>query len=621
MNYAALKAWVHHSRSPLGSLNDPEAWQQANHPEGSHPEGSHPEGSHPEGNRPAGGQVLQPIQEYFISYEDESSPFRSYTHLGTDYGPIRTDEDRPSDLRLSWKLGKGSGYVCVDPALAGTAGVWYSLAGLASDRRQYLDFARCYPQVRHEYQPQCVGMTIDVRGSGLLKLELKSPEERILWWATEDLETGDQWKQLRFSWSPDDLRRVKSLNWVADANAQLHVGPVRLIIEMPEAPFEEKIFLISYAKLARLYAPDDGTVRDRAHIPAGEFDSIPASGLFCLATCAASKMGIVKPAFAERTLRKTHAVVSNLPKPRGLLPNLVRRQGGKLRVCDGADYGTLETSLYYHSMLLAAQMIWDSKTLANLVKAVKKMEFGKLRDSEGYVIKGLKNDGQTPLTSAWRDWGGETALAILLEHMATGGKAKLKMDEPGTGRNGVGYVAELQSLFYPDFSFDETDVITDANWLGARRALLEEQKGYFSRRWPESKAARLGFYGLSAGEGPRGVGYVVNGTRTPGKVELIHPHYVLMSGSLEPDPTVVYKVLATMESCGLIPPWGMVENFTKDLEYLPMHGATTAAFECISAYHLWARATAKRDHIYEAVEYCGLPREAVKAFYPPDRAW
>jgi hypothetical protein len=556
-----------------------------------------------------------------MSYEDESAPFRSYTHLGSDYGPLRPYGDRPSDLRLSWKPGKVSGHICVDPALSGTAGMWHSLAGAAVDRDQYLDFAKCYPYVRNEYQPVCVGMTMDVQGSGLLKLELKSPEERILWWATEDLATGDQWRELRFSWSPVDLRRVKSLNWAADPNAQLCIGSIRLIIEVPEVPFEEKIFLVSYAKLARMYSPDDGTVRDRAHRPVGERDSIAAGGLFCLATCAALKMGIVKAAFAERTLRKTHAVVSELPKARGLLPDFVRKQGGKLRVCEDARYGTLETSLYYHSMLLAAQMIWDSKTLANLVKAVRKIEFGKLRDAEGYVIKGLETDGQTPLTSSWREWGGETVLVLMLEHMATGGRAKLKMDGSGSFREGVGFSAEVQSLFYPDFSFDETDVVTGANWLDARRTLLEEQKGYFPRRWPKSEAARLGFYGLSAGEDACGMGYVVNGTRTSGKVDLIHPHYVLMSGPLEPDPAVVYGVLRQMESRGLIPPWGMVENFTKDLEYLPMLGAISAALECISAYHLWARATSKRDHIYEAVEYCGLPREAARAFYPPTRPW
>jgi len=68
--------------------------------------------------------------------------------------------------------------------------------------------------------------------------------------------------------------------------------------------------------------------------------------------------------------------------------------------------------------------------------------------------------------------------------------------------------AEIESLFYADFSTGEIDVVTGVDWLGARRALLEEQKAFFRRRWPKPAAARLGLYGLSYGEDPAGEGYV-----------------------------------------------------------------------------------------------------------------
>jgi hypothetical protein len=385
--------------------------------------------------------------------------------------------------------------------------------------------------------------------------------------------------------------------------------------------FAQRVFLLSYSKLARLYSRGDGTVRDRSHWPAGEFDSIPASGLFCLASCAASKMGVVKPAFAEWTLRKTHAAVANVPRAKGLLPHFVQKQGGKYRIRAGTEYSSIGTSLYYHSMLLAAQMIWDGKTLASLVTAVKEIEFDQFRDANGYALHGFETDGQTPLAASWRDWGGETALVLLLERMALGDGARLQMDRSGEVRDGIGFIAEIQSLFYPDFYLDEPDAVTGVNWLKARRDLLAEQKSYFPTRWKGSAAAALGLYGLSAGEGPRGVGYVANGTRTPGKVDLIHPHYVLMSGALEPNPETVYGVLGTMEAKGLLTPWGMVENFTKDLEYLPMLGSLNAAFECISAYHLWAKKTGETDHIYGAAEGCPLLWEATRAFYPGTKRW
>ena len=47
-------------------------------------------------------------------------------------------------------------------------------------------------------------------------------------------------------------------------------------------------------------------------------------------------------------------------------------------------------------MLFAAQLIWDGKTLAGVIKAVREVEFDRLRDAEGYVLTGLKADGRTP---------------------------------------------------------------------------------------------------------------------------------------------------------------------------------------------------------------------------------
>jgi hypothetical protein len=558
------------------------------------------------------------VQEYSISFEDESNSFRFCTHLGTDYGPVGTGKSQ-----ISWRQGEGSGEVCVDLASGAGAGMWHSLAGLAEEKDRYLDFLKCYPYIRDEFQARCVGMTVRVRGSGFLKLELQSPEKLVVWWATETLSQGDEWQELAYSWAPADLRRVKFLNWAAETGAQLCVDYVRLRIEVsPDVSFEQRVFLVSYAKLARCYSPGDGTVRERADRRAGLSESIPATGLFCLATCAAWKMGVVKRASAEQILRKIHAVVSGLPRAKGLLPHFIQKHGGKYEIRGGAEYSTIATSLYYHGMFLAAQMLWDAETLASLTAAMREIDFDQFRDSEGYVLHGVKDDGQTSLAAPWREWGGETALVLLLERMAMGDGAKLKMDRSGTVRDGVGFIAEIQSLFYPDFSSEDPDAVTGANWLKARRALLEEQRKYFPSRWPRSIAARAGLYGLSAGEGPRGVGYVINGTRSRERAELIHPHYVLMSGLLESSPNAVYDVLRVMEKHGLLPPWGMVENFTKDLTtYLPMLGSLNGAFECISAYHLWAKETRERDHIYEAAEDCAVLWEAVRAFYPRTKLW
>ena len=436
-----------------------------------------------EGEIAGTGDVLQPLQEYAVLLDD-STPMGGYTHLGTDYGRMGPGQDA-----LRWKSRGASGQVCADLAAAGWTGLWHSLAGLRGEEDSYLDFSKCYPYVRDDYQPKCVGMIIRVQGTGILRLELKSPEERVLWWATRELSTGGDWLELRLSWLPSELRRVKSLSWVAEPGARLCVDSIHLVVEMPQVTVAEKIFLLSYAKLARSYSSNTGLVKEYAHLPEGRSDSIVASGLFCLATGAAWKMGMVKRSFAEQVLRKTHATISGVPRAMGLLPQYVQRHGEKGKIGDGAEYSTISTSLYYHGALLAAQMLWDAKTLVGLVKSVREIEFDRLHDRQGYVVKGLAGDGKTPLAASWRDWGGETALVLLLECMAAGTDARLKMGDSGTVSGGVGYIAEIQSLFYSDFSSDLADAVSGVAWGSARRGHLAEQKEYFPKRWPASAAA------------------------------------------------------------------------------------------------------------------------------------
>lgn len=567
-------------------------------------------------DKPAYARAVQPVQEYFFSFKEDTresggkkidlNPFRFYTHLGTDYGLMG-----PAERLITWKRGQ----VEVDLTGAEWAGMWHSLEGLAREKNRRLDFLNCYPPfILGEYQPRCAGLKVRAGGNGYLKLELKSPGESVLWEAGRMLDSGEKTEELAFDLKPEELREVKLLNWVAEPGARLSIDSLALVLDFPEMPYEKKVFLKSYAKMARCYSEGDGVVKDRANFPAGDFDSVPAGGLFCLATGAAWKMGIVDKEFAVRTLRKVHAVVSRLPKAYGLLPHFIRRYDGEYRIHKDTEYSTVDTALYYHGMLLAAQLLSDTETLAKLEKEVKGIQFGRLRDADGWISHGVKDDGKTKLASIWRDWGGETTLVLLLERMAAGKDARLRMDKSGKVFRGVGFIAEIQSLFYPHFSSEAPDAVSGVDWLSARRELLGEQMKYFG---PDTAAGGLGLYGVSAGEGLHGVGYAAEGVMTVPKTTLLHPHYILMSAPLRPSPGETYKLLQVMEANGLFPPWGLVENFTADLtEYLPMTGALNASFECLGAYHLWAVAAGKPDEIYEAAKSNPVTAEAIKAFYP-----
>ena len=560
------------------------------------------------------GKTYQTVQEYFVSFKEHQkgkndiNPFRFYTHLGTDYGRMGPAEDR-----IEWS----PGVVSVDVPWAGWAGMWHSLEGLACQKDRFLDFAHCYPAfIRGEYQPRCVGLLVRVRGRGDLKLEIKSPDERVLWTKTCRLKSEDSFGELVFDLQPEKLRQAKLLNWVAEPGTKLDVDAIELVVQFPKMPYPERVFLMCYAKLARCYSPANGIVKDRANFPAGDFDCVPTTGMFSLATCAAWRMGMVSEEFARQTLRKAHRTISALPTAYGLLPHFLRKYNDKYAIDRGTEYSTVDTAIYYHAMLLAAQMLQDKAVLSELTTRIKKIRFTELRDSKGWIVHGIKDDGRTKLPRMWRDWGGETALVLLLTRMAEGPKAVLRMDKSGKAHNGVGFIPEIQSLFYPHFSQETPDAVTGTNWLKARRDMLSEQMNHFPKA---SAARRLGLYGCSAGEGRRGVGYVANGTRVSPRIDLIHPHYIMMSAALRP-PKDVYSTLQAMEARGLFPPWGLVENVAPDLgEFHSLIASLNASFETISAYHLWAQATGQKDHIYEATRNVSLLTEAIQVFYPQNR--
>ena len=148
-------------------------------------------------------------------------------------------ERGPSGAGLCVHCGTDLGTDC---GAEGT-GMWYSLAGLMAEKDECLDFTRCFPLVRVEYQPSCVGATIRAKGAGSVRLELKSAEGRVLWWGTGELALR---KECR-SWlhlGADSLRKVKSLHWTAEAGAQIPWTRSDLNIRMPELPFEEEVFLL-----------------------------------------------------------------------------------------------------------------------------------------------------------------------------------------------------------------------------------------------------------------------------------------------------------------------------------------------------------------------------------------
>jgi hypothetical protein len=563
----------------------------------------------------------QPVMQYLVRDPEQLpqqkgdgsrriNPFIAYTHIGTDFG-----FHGPGERFLSWENGR----ICV--GLIGQeewAGMWHSLSGMASSSAERMNFTRYYPAwITEAHQPEVTGVRFQVNGSGRLKLEIKSADQVERWSHMQEVKDPE----LRFVTVPVPGEKVpdgKFLSWTAEPGSGLCISTIQLVVDVPEMEFDQYVLLTSYAKLADCYCTATGLVRDRAHISPGSFDSMPATGYFALATAAMADpaVGIVSAEEAKRLVRSVHQAVSAIPHAMGLLPHFTVHKDGRNQIHPGTEYSTVDTAIYAFAMLLASEMLGDAELKADILRQVRAMDFAKLRLADGRITHGTRDDGKTLIPFSWGDWGGETALVMLLERLSGSKLPPPPMQRTAWAWQGTGFITEIQSQFFPDFDQARPDAASGANWMHVRQRMLAEQKDYFPKNAPDSFAAQNGLYGLSAGEGTFGSSYDVNGVDLKG-AKVVHPHYILMSGVVEQDTAEVYKLLKRMDGLGYLTTLGMVENISVSSDrYLPMLGALNAGFEVLGAYHLAAKHRQRPNAIYAAALRSPEIREAMKLFYP-----
>ncbi|MDB6139423.1 MAG: hypothetical protein JWO94_2495 [Verrucomicrobiaceae bacterium] len=536
--------------------------------------------------------------------------FVNYTHLGTDFG-----FHGPGEPDMTWDDGR----VSVD--LKGSeawAGMWHSLAGLAADTSTVFNFDQCYSALLAPgVQPTAIELMVTVAGKGRLKLEIKSASQKPLWSHVIEVDNTDQ-RPFSSVLPSHELHEAKFVNWTVEPGSELCLTKLDLGIHMPALAFDRYVLLASYAKMARCYSPRLGFVKDRAHVRDGDFNSLPATGLFALSTAMMSQpeVAMVPVDAARAVVRKIWQSVAAIPTAKGLLPHFVKMVEGRPVIHPGTEFSSVDTAIYYQALFLAAQMLDDHETTKAVMDRIKAVDFAALLLPDGAISHGLRDDGTTILQFGWRDWGGESAMVMLMARMAGARLPEQVMKGNGEPWQGTGFIAEIQSLFYPDFDSNVPDAISKVNWHGARAGLLARQKSYFPAALQDSAAARIGFYGLSAGEGAYGTTYEVGGVDLPSQ-RLVHPHYILMSGTLEENPQTIYALLRRMEHSGWLTPWGLVENILADGSgYLPMISSLNAGFETLGAYHLLAKARHEEDCIYKTSRQSSEIREAMTLFYP-----
>lgn len=558
--------------------------------------------------------LWQPITNYSISFPGDRpdaapaiNPFDNFTHFGTDFGWMG-----PGQARLESKAG------AIRTKAGGEwTGAWHSLAGLAVESQRLFDPTDVTglggpPEVR----AGVVAVTVDARGQGELRVELSDPGKMVKWSRTMILQPGERTRH-RFELSAAELGPVKFFNWVAEPGSSVEVSAIGFEVQRPAISDEEWLLRVSLGKLRRCYDPEGGLTRDRAHLPAGKFDSISSSGLHALASAAAAAEGWLDRDMVAGEIRRTTRALLSMNKAAGFFPHFTRRdENGQPVVHPGTEYSTIDTAIALISLRLAGAVLGLDDVQDAIAALISDLDFDLASTADGWISHGFAADGTTPLASQWRDWGGETALVLMLEGMVAGREPRGHMNPGGQVFRGVQFISEIQSLFYPDFDREEPDLLGGTVWPAVRRDLLERQLHYVDKFWPDSPAAQAGIFGLSGGEGGMpGDGYEAYGVDTPG-IRWLHPHAMVMGLSLSGRSRYSDGVRRMVQS-GLVNPQGLPENIEIGLvKHNPMQGSLNAGFEALSAYHGWRRGgTDVIDVIDEASRRDPLIRTGVRRFY------
>ncbi len=558
------------------------------------------------------GTVWQPVTDYSISFPGDRpnaaptiNPFDNFTHFGTDFGWMGPGQGR-LDARAGTIRTKADGE---------WTGAWHSLAGLATETQRVFDPTDITglggPA---EVRAGVVAVTVDARGQGELRVELADAGKMVRWTRTLKLVSGEKTRH-RFDVGGTELGRLKFINWVAEPGSAVEVSAIGFDVSRPEMAEEEWLLRISLGKLRRCHDPESGLTRDRAHLPAGAFDSVSSTGFHALSSAAAAAEGMLDRELVASEVRRTTRALLGMPKAAGFMPHFTRRDAdGVPRVHPGTEYSSIDTAIALFSLRLSGVVLDLPDVVDATTALISDLDFDSLTHPEGWIGHGFMQDGNTPLPNQWRDWGGESALVLALEGMVPNREPRGRMQPGGQVFRGVQFISEIQSLFYPDFDRGTPDQFGETIWPTARRELLDKQMRYLADQWPDSPAARQGIFGLSAGEsGIPGAGYTANGVDVPG-IRWLHPHGMIMGLALS-NRSALPDAIRRIESAGLLFPQGLPENIEIGLQlHNPMQGSLNAGFESLAAYHGWRRGGT--DVIDEASRRDSLLRAGIRRFWP-----
>ena len=406
------------------------------------------------------------------------------------------------------------------------------------------------PQILPAYQSQITGITVLVaRGTPnrILRVELKDGNN--LRWKNEiSLNGGQQVVNQKLP----ALGNINQLVWVLDHASTSDYVVLQRVSFTATTPITETAtaaFVWSYGMLLDNWNPTTGLVRDKAKDASGEFDAIQATGSLAAATAVAEQLGIVdRPDAIQIVNQISNTLLLDLPRFHGLWPHWVKTSPtGAITLVQNTEWSSVDTVIAVIGLIDAQNGLGlDTSGAEQMLQTI---------DWQALVMPGGISHGYTYagdlIPYAWDVFGGESWLVELAYAGATGQVAHLAYPTPPTA-NGSGFIDELAWLFVPPPSGQD---YWGTDWTSYRSAAAEYQVSYHLTQDPTTCFAKLGLFGLSAGEVPNpsrvsqdsiyqafGVGghfaaSANNGSAWQG-APIVAPHYSAMIASLRPQEAV-----------------------------------------------------------------------------------
>lgn len=584
------------------------------------------------GCRPKPTTVFQPLHEY--TFPIDSGDERYYTTIQSDCGQFGEG--------LSFRIEQSENALHLRVGASGYAGFWHSVNGRAKDIELTLRASSVLPAIiKPAYQPHIKGLYVRIKGTGTWKIELKakdaSTEYCLQKWGPTHTDEAD-YVQFTTNLAVPEKTDFKLLNIVVEANSDLWFDEVGFIMSMPLLPDLDYAFLTSACQVFRCHDPVTGFVRDKSFQPAFQkpddvlkyvFNTVPGQGFATLTAATAADRGFVETAdavaLAQLTIERLVGLSSNaaVAHSSGFLPHwiCVAEDGVTASRHPDSEFSTVDTALAYLSAYAAAAILGLAPEKNAILNRIQALDFDAVTLPGNQISHGFDKNGQL-ISSAWTNWGGETALLMILAKMNDPVRTWSYCAEPPVF-SGRGFIQELAPLLFARFgALPEGGVDgKGVDWYAERLRILNEQKAvldlpsFFGGHSCAEiiDANGIQFY-LEGGSNPPELGGVKTFKHNdlPITVDFqtpwIAPHYPAMTAALEPDQ--VKTRVAFMRTQGLMHPMcGPPESVLLDRlagNVLRRHTKQVALngwFSAVGYYHALAMVEdPERDLIYNVTK-------------------